>query len=216
MRFFYSCNKIYSVYREHLTFDEKEELIKEIRESIAAYEDVLLNLSKEDQGYSNALINYNSSMLDCIKIENSVPCAPAGAVEVTGCADEILNYSGTLIPSLDENGALYWSEKETTTDEKKALYKSYYTSVWFEKLEELDYDGIDTVTMWSTQLDSEYSEEATALLNWYKDIISTNYSVINSVLEGVRYNSEWSDIQPTKEEYLSSLPSWSDYSLDSE
>lgn len=73
-----------------------------------------------------------------------------------------------------------------------AHFKSLYMGVVDAKLKEKDYDSLATVKLWAD--DAVFGTEATAILDWYKAIISYNYGLLNS------------GNVPTDEEYLSGMP----------
>lgn len=85
-------------------------------------------------------------------------------------------------------------------------YKSYYMEVFNNKLKTMDYDGLETVTMWANLDGSSFQAEAKTLLKWYEAIIVKNYEILSAVKSGERE-------LPTKEEYLSELPLYTTYEL---
>jgi hypothetical protein len=84
-----------------------------------------------------------------------------------------------------------------TPEQINAHYKALYMQVVQNKLNELDYDSLATVKLWED--DPTFGDEATAILSWYKAVITNNYELINKVESG-------EIIMPTDEEYLAQLP----------
>lgn len=99
-----------------------------------------------------------------------------------------------------------WRTAEKIATELILIYKGYYLEVFNTKLKTLDYDSIATVNMWALKENSQFQAECKSLLNWYEAIILKNYEILNAVKAGTR------EI-PTKEEYLSELPSYTTYEL---
>jgi len=89
----------------------------------------------------------------------------------------------------------------------KEIYENYYENLIQDKLKELDYknDG-STVAMYASIPTSIYYNECISLITWRENIIKKNYEILGSINEGIKFNQSWLDIIPTKEEYLSELP----------
>lgn len=135
-----------------------------------------------------------------------------------------LNEDGTLISSTlqhdgminlnlfakDENGnffsyylpnmiyGMYQPDVDKITAEAEkttiAHFKGLYLGVVNEKLAELDYDSLATVKLWEG--DATFGAEATAILDWYKSIITYNYDLLNA------------GTVPTDEEYIAAIPAY--------
>ena len=74
-------------------------------------------------------------------------------------------------------------------------FKHLYLKVVNDKLEELDYDSLATVQLWS--LDATFGAEATKILDWYKAVVSYNYGL------------QTAGTIPTDEVYLADMPKYS-------
>ena len=90
-------------------------------------------------------------------------------------------------------------EKELATTATIALFKQAYMSEVDKVLLAKDYDSLTTVKLWEN--DTTFGTEATAILDWYKSVIATNYQILNDVQSGVR-------TMPTMDEYLAELPAY--------
>ena len=82
--------------------------------------------------------------------------------------------------------------EEQLQQEIKAHFKGLYLNEVNKVLAQHDYDSLATVKLWAD--DETFGAEATAILNWYKAVISYNYALINS------------GTTPTDEEYLAWMP----------
>ena len=78
-----------------------------------------------------------------------------------------------------------------------ASFKSAYLAEVDKVLQVKDYDSLATVKLWAD--DVVFGTEATAILDWYKSVISKNYEILNAVEAGTIE-------APTLEEYLLQLP----------
>lgn len=121
---------------------------------------------------------------------------PTPSIEVTEEQWETAINSGHNKVYADGSTALVETIKTALQieDELKAHFKALYLGVFRVKLAELDYDGIDTVTMWANRAGSTFQVEAQSLLDWYAAIIDYNYALLTA------------GAVPTDTEYLAGLP----------
>lgn len=119
---------------------------------------------------------------------------------------EAINNNHNII---NEDGSSSYADTRTSEEKEVNLiaeYKTAYLDKFNAKLKEMDYDDIATVGVWAIKDGSQFQAEAKTLLNWYEAIITKNYEILNAVKSGDRS-------MPTKEQYLSELPSYAIYEL---
>ena len=113
---------------------------------------------------------------------------------------ELLN--GTYATYYNKDGSIDWDKENSLIQESLITkYKSYYLELVNEKLKELDYDSIERLGIYAANPKSIYYEESLSLIEWHENLVNKNYEIVNSIKEGTMQ-------VPSKEEYLSMLPTY--------
>ena len=121
------------------------------------------------------------------------------AYEADGSQDYLI---GDKVAMTDEEVEAHLNPPKTQVEIEAELishFKSLYMNVVQTKLSELDYDSLATVKLWEG--DATFGAEASAILAWYKSIISYNYATLNDVKTGAT-------TIPTDSEYLAGIPAY--------